>query len=222
MKKEVFEQALEFKIKPLLDQAMHKILGITVSEIKSDISDKLKKAPVLDFIIDTRISFKICKKSFKKFYLSKLLRLHFGNVSEVSRIAQIERETLHRLIKELKIDVETYRKELLKADYIKEIAIKGLIEKTLEQYKEAIHPNKFKKLYENAPGISKDIVKELPDSELSLKEAEEYFEKTYLRKALEENKQNISQTARRIGLRFETLYRKLKQLGLLPNQNENN
>jgi DNA-binding NtrC family response regulator len=40
------------------------------------------------------------------------------------------------------------------------------------------------------------------------------FEVQYFKKALKENKDNISKTARKIGLRYETLHRKLKSLGL--------
>jgi DNA-binding NtrC family response regulator len=40
------------------------------------------------------------------------------------------------------------------------------------------------------------------------------FEKQYFEKALKENKGNVSKTARKIGLRYETLHRKLKKLGL--------
>ena len=48
-----------------------------------------------------------------------------------------------------------------------------------------------------------------------MKDAEREFEKKYLKAALQENDNNISKTARKIGLRFETLHRKLKSLGLI-------
>jgi len=46
-----------------------------------------------------------------------------------------------------------------------------------------------------------------------MKQAEQEFEKKYLRQALQENK-TITATAKKIGLRYETLHRKLKSLGL--------
>ncbi|MBI4919315.1 hypothetical protein HY837_05250 [archaeon] len=193
---------------------MHKFLGITVDEIKVDISDKIKKSPLIDLIIDTNIPFKKAKKFFKKYYINKILMLHFGNISEVSKILGLSREALHRLIRELKIEPEIYRRELQKSEYIKETRIKGIIETTLENYRSALNPEKFRAIYQNVPQISKDIVKELPADELTLKEAERKFEKKFLKKALEENQDNISRTAKKIGLRFETLHRKMKILGI--------
>ena len=46
------EEQIEKKVKPILDKAMHRFLGITVDEIKSDMTDKLKKSPMLDLLID--------------------------------------------------------------------------------------------------------------------------------------------------------------------------
>ena len=60
--------------------------------------------------------------------------------------------------------------------------------------------------------LSSDIVKKLPAVEMSWDDAEVEFEKKYLEKALAENKGNISKTAKAIGLRYETLHRKLKKL----------
>ena len=54
-----------------------------------------------------------------------------------------------------------------------------------------------------------NIVKELPDNPLSLKDAEKEFEERYFKQALLDHNNNISLTARNIGLRFETLHRKL-------------
>ena len=50
---------------------------------------------------------------------------------------------------------------------------------------------------------------------MTFKQAEQEFEKSYINKALEENNSNISQTARKIGLRFETLHRKIRKLGII-------
>lgn len=212
MKKKSLDEVLEERVKPLLSEAMHKFLGISIDEIKSDISDKIKKNTLTDYFINVNIPFKKAKKNFKKYYINKILMLHFGNISKTAKILGIAREALHRLIKELKIDVTTYRKELQKKNYIKEIKIKDIIEKTLEDYKPFLNPQKFKQMYQNVPLITKDIVKELPDEELTLKQAERRFEKKFLKKALSENNNNISRTAKKIGLRFETLHRKMKKL----------
>jgi len=70
-------------------------------------------------------------------------------------------------------------------------------------------------MYNEIPELSKDIIKELPDQPLSLKEAEHEFEKLFLTKALQEHDGNQTETARAIGLRYETLHRKLKSLRLI-------
>jgi DNA-binding NtrC family response regulator len=151
---------------------------------------------------------------FKKSYVSKLLQTHLGNISKVADILGVDRRSIHRLIKSLKINVDKIRDNLLSEQYAREEEVKDIIEETLGDYKGIISPEKLRKMYAGVPEISKDIIKELPKSPLSLKEAEEEFEKRFIVKALKENKFNISKTARKIGLRYETLHRKMKVLGL--------
>ena len=69
-------------------------------------------------------------------------------------------------------------------------------------------------MYKNVDSVSKDILDELPEKTVTLKQAEELFEKEYLSKALALNDGNVTKTAKKIGLRYETLLRKLKSLGL--------
>ncbi|MBI5065566.1 hypothetical protein HZA97_04995 [Candidatus Woesearchaeota archaeon] len=214
MAEKPLDKALDERVKPLLAEAMHKFLGVSVDEIKSDISDKIKKSPLIDYLVDTNVPFKKAKKNFKKYYISKMLMLHFGNISEVAKILGLTREALHRAVKELKIDPNEYRRELFRKEYIKEIKIKDILEKTFETYKSSLNPEKLEQMYQNLPVLSKNIVKELPDDELTLKEAERKFERRFLKKALEESNNNMSKAAKRMGLRFETLHRKLKKLGL--------
>jgi DNA-binding NtrC family response regulator len=208
------EEVIEKRIKPIVDKAMHKWLGVTVSEIKADVSDKLKKAPLLEYEISTKIPFKKAKKLFKKLYLSKLLSTFSGNITDVAEAAGLDRRSVHRLMDELKLDPEEFRGTLAKTEYVRQEAVKNIIQESAETYKSSLSPTKFKEFYEHVPELSRDIVKELPTKPLTLKQAEREFEKSYLRKALKQNKGNISQTAKKIGLRFETLHRKLKALNL--------
>ncbi len=212
--KPTLEKVIKEKVKPIIDDATLKHLGITSPEIEVDISQKLLKNPLLDIPIDITISFKKAKLLFKRFYLQRLLKLHFGNVSEVARIAGIDRRSIHRLTARLKVDVPKMRKEMEKADYIKQSNIATILETSLESYKSSFNPKKMKELYEYVPTLSKEIMRELPDAPVTLKEAEAEFEKRFLVKALEESKGNKSKAARQTGLRFETLHRKLKSFGL--------
>lgn len=212
--KQELENIVEKRVKPIVEKAMHDFLGITIAEIESDISDKLKRSPLIDFEIDTKIPFKKAKKAFKKAYLTRLLQSRSGNISDVAKISGLDRRSVHRLIIELKIRIEQFRNELAKAEYTKHEAVQNIVEETVETYKSALNPEKLKTFYKNAPSISKNIARELPKSPITLSEAEKEFEKIYLKKALEENSSNISKTAKKIGLRFETLHRKLKSLRL--------
>jgi DNA-binding NtrC family response regulator len=109
------------------------------------------------------------------------------------------------------------RKELLRPDYYKKEAIDEIFKATLDHYKGIIHPEKLEKVYREVPSLTKNIIKELPAMEMSLKEAEGEFERQYLKKALDENNWNISKTARKIKIRFETLHRKIKKLDIKRN-----
>ncbi|HSU72289.1 MAG TPA: helix-turn-helix domain-containing protein [Candidatus Binatia bacterium] len=207
------EKTIEEKVKPLVADAMQKFLGVTVSEIEHDISGKLKRSPLLDYDVDVTKPFKQAKLDFKRYYLTRLLQNHFGNVSEVARIANLDRRSIHRLITALKIDVRRFRQELLRGEYVKQEAVKDIIQQTLDSYKQSLNPDKLALLYRFAPTLSKDIVAELPEAPLTLDQAEAEFERKYFAKALALFNNNISKTARAIGIRYETLHRKLKMLG---------
>ncbi len=212
IKGESLDYVIDKKVKPLIDKAMKDYLGITVNEIEADISDKLLKSPLLDVDVDTHIPFKKAKERFKETYLLKLLKHKYGNVTMVADIANVDRRSVHRLVKKFGIDVHEMRKEMTKVAYLKQLRVTDIIEHTLDQYKQVIQPERLEGFYKNVPELSKTIIKELPDNYLTLKQAEHLFEKEYLQKALDENKGNISKTARAIKLRYETLHRKLKQL----------
>ncbi|MCX6707286.1 MAG: hypothetical protein NT001_04055, partial [Candidatus Woesearchaeota archaeon] len=49
-------------VKPIVDEAMHRVMGITIDELSRDISDKLKTSPLLIFDISTKLGFKKAKK----------------------------------------------------------------------------------------------------------------------------------------------------------------
>ncbi len=208
------EKTLEKQVKPVLDKAMQDYLGITIPDIEVDISDALKKNPLLEIAINTNLPYKEAKKAFKKAYISHLLRTHFGNISEVARVTEVDRRSIHRMITDLKIKIDDFRKELFRAEYLKKTEVQNIIEKTLDNYKDIITPEKLEAFYKHAPVLSADIVKELPESPMTLKKAEEYFDRKYIPIKLKENNGNISKTAKKIGLRFETLFRKIKKLGI--------
>ncbi|MBI4146001.1 hypothetical protein HY489_01545 [Candidatus Woesearchaeota archaeon] len=211
MQENELETIVENKVKPLLERAMHDNLGITIAELETDISDRLKRSVLMDFDVDTSVKFKEAKRRLKHEYVARLLRLNFGNVADVARVAEVDRRSIHRIVADMRVNVAQLRER--KGEYLKQ-QVKGIIEETLEHYKPALNPRKYEAFYRKAPELSDNIIKQLPERPKSLKEAEREFETNYLTKALLENDGNISKTARRIGLRFETLHRKLKQLNM--------
>ena len=205
---------LEEKLKTIINSATTKTLGFSVAEVASDITTKLSQRPFIPFSIDTNTKYKLAKKQFKKAYIEKMLALHNGNISEVAIIAGTDRRSIHRLIKQLHIPVQKIKTQILKPYDLKKGVVSNAIEDALEKYKTIFHPRKMVELYKSVGEVSLDIAKELPETTMTLKDAEDEFEREYLKKALAENEHNLSQTARKIGLRYETLIRKMKELNI--------
>ncbi|MEK6849532.1 MAG: helix-turn-helix domain-containing protein [Nanoarchaeota archaeon] len=203
------EKTIEEKIKPLVSDAMQKYLGVTVKELEQDISKTLKH-PIMD-VPDVSIPFKKAKKLFKKNYLARLLHSRAGNVLETAKVANIDRRSIHRLIAELDIPISSLREPL---SYVRQ-DVQHVITSAMQTYIPSLNPIKVKQFAKYTPTLSRNIARIMPEQPLTLTEAEREFEKEYLRKALGLFDHNISKTARAIGLRFETLHRKLKSLGVL-------
>lgn len=196
-----------------LAKATKKLIGISIAELNETLLDKLGK-PLINFTVDTSIPFKQAKRIFKKQFFSQLIETHYGNISEVAEFTDVDRRTIHRIIKELGINVKKLRLELLKPDHYKKMVVGERIKSALEEYKGIIKEEALKKAYEKVPEFSEEVLSEIPTKKLTLKEAEDEFERRYLMKALEENNHNITLTSKKIGIRYETLIRKMKALGV--------
>jgi len=169
-KKEDLEKVITEKIKPLIDTSMQKFMGVTIKELSTDISDKLKRTPLLDFKIKTSLPFKKAKNLFKKDYIKKLLEISQGSIADVAKISGIDRRSVHRFTKDIKKDINKLRKEL-KTAYKTGTVISSMIEESLGTLKGIIKPDKLDNVYRNVTTISKDILKELPVMKLTLKQA---------------------------------------------------
>jgi DNA-binding NtrC family response regulator len=175
------------------------------------VSDKLNK-PLLPTPIDTNLPYREAKQQFRKVFLTALIQRHLGNISEVADIAGVKRETVHRLIKQLKIEVDSLRSHPAKT-YERDTLVQDVVEKSIRKYEPALNPAKVRMLYDNVPDISRQLVKELPE-EWDLEHAEAEWEKVFFAKTLNEHDHNVSRTARALKIRYETLHRKLKALGM--------
>lgn len=208
------EFAIDQKVKPIVADAMQKFLGVKFANIETDISDQLKRSTLLDFPINTKLPYKQAKNAFKRAYLMRLLEMHLGNISIAATIAGLDRRSIHRLVLSLKLPATKFR-ENAEPSYARQAAVQGIIQDVLGQYRGALNPVKYKALSAQAEAISGDIVKELPESHLTLKDAEHEFERAYLSQLMKECS-TIAQAAKTTKLRYEVLHRKLRNLGIRP------
>jgi DNA-binding NtrC family response regulator len=213
MSKKDLEDTIKEKVSPMLEEMMEKQWGISIPQIESDISDKLKHQ-TLRIYVPPNLEFNEAKKVFKKEFVKKELKLHKGNISHLAKVLGVDRRSIHRMIKDLGINVERLRKEQESKEEFQKGIIDKTIRSTLDQYKGLIKQQKMEKVYQEVPKLSRNIAKFIPLQEVTWKEAEQEFEKQFLRHALEENEGVISKTADKIKIRPETLSRKIKKLGL--------
>lgn len=174
MVKETIEEVLKTKVEPLVDKAMHRYLGITVDELRKDITEKIEDNPLISYDIDTSVPFKAAKKVFKKEFLTRMLQSHFGNVSEVAKITGLNRRSVHRAVKELHIDISKVRKKMIKTKFYQREAIYDILTSSLDDYKTIIRPNRLEKMYKNADKLSQTIVKTLPSIDMTWDDAEKF------------------------------------------------
>ena len=213
MSKKDLETALKEKVEPLLEETMERHLGISIPRIEADITDKLRQ-PGLNIYIPLHTNFPQAKKIFKKEFFKKEIQANQGNVSQLAKNLDLDRRSIHRTIKDLGIKIKELRTKPSEPQQQKEDFIGQQIRSTLENYEEIIQPQKMEKIYEQVKNLSKNIAKFLPKEEFTWKQAEREFEKQFLYNALEESSWNITETAKKIKLRPETLHRKIKKLGL--------
>ena len=214
MARESLEKVIKEKIQPIISGGTKQAIGVTVEELNKTLIDKIATTPLLLLDVDTSLPYKKAKKVFRKKFFTHLIETHYGNVSDVAKVTGIDRRTIHRVISGLGIAVSKVRQHLLNPDHYMKIALDQTIKGALEEYKPVLNPDRIEKMYRDLPQLEKEVMDSMPKQEMTYKEAEEEFDKQYLSKVLKENKFNVSQTARKIGLRYETLHRKLKLLGL--------
>lgn len=208
------ERVMRKKVKPIIDHAMQRFLGVKIDELSEDISDKIESRPLLSYDVKTALSFKAAKKLFKKQFLTKIIQAHYGNISEVAKVTHLNRRSIHRAISQLGIDVETVRREMLRPTYFQREAVDNILRKTFDDYKKILHPDKLQQIYNHVPELTDDIIKEIPIREMTWKEAESQFEKQFISKILKQYNGNITRSAKKMKLRYETVIRKIKKLSI--------
>ncbi len=194
----------------IVEDVFQRYLGVTIRELNQDITRNID-SPLLDFISEEEKNLKTARRTFLRHYVIRLLERHSGNVKAASDEAEVTRRTMHRLISDLHIDVSVMRKRRPSRNY--ETKVHNAIEKTLQGYEKILHPEKLDAVYEKIDDIAKDIADGTEEPKmLSLKEAEDAFLSVFIRKSIARNAGNISKAAREMGIRYETLNRKMNSL----------
>ena len=212
--KKDLEETIKEKITPLLEETMEKNWGVSIPKVEHDITDQLKD-PHLNIYVPFDLTFQEAKKMFKTEFMKKELKLHLGNISQLAKSLDIDRRSIHRVIKELKIDIDELRDQHISQKKIQENLINQTIKETLHHYKGIIQPQKMEKMYQDVPSLSRNIAKFIPHQDMTWKDAETKFEKQFLKHALKEHHWKISETAKGLDIRAETLHRKVKKLKLI-------
>ncbi|MBI1968903.1 hypothetical protein HYS49_03255 [Candidatus Woesearchaeota archaeon] len=208
--KKNLEATLKEKVLPLVEEQLEKHWGVTIPKLEADITDQLKQGDTL-FYISPHTTFREARKQFKAAFLRRELRSHQGNISQLARALEIDRRSLHRVIKELELDIDELRQNDAGEDE-QQVRIDQRLRTAFDQYKELIQPQKLEKMYEEIPALSRNIAKMLPPSHLTWDEAEQEFERQFFTQALKEHRGSIAQAARCTKLRAETVHRKVRRL----------
>ena len=217
MHKKDLEEKVKERVLPLLEAMLSKNLGVRIPKIESDISDRLAE-PHLDLYVPATFSFRDAKKKFREQFLKRELQAHFGNISRLAVVLDVDRRSLHRAVHDLKLEVPRQQggrqREQQGADQSLQSEIDRTIRTTLDHYREIFNPQKMEQVYAEVSTLSRDIVPLIPHAEWTLREAEEEFERQFLGEALKRHQHDLRKTADSLGLRQETVYRKVKKLGL--------
>ncbi len=214
--KKDLEATIREKVMPLLEETLEKSFGVSIPKLESDITDRLTQ-PAMNVYVPLISSYKEAKKRFKQEFLRRELLLKRGNVSQLAKMLGVDRRSVHRAIKEFEIDVEGLRDMGEGEMKYKEQVVGETIRGALESYKSIFHPQRMEHMYNDVPLLSKHIAQVLPMEQLLWKEAEREFERQFFLHHVEEEKKgrvDLKAMARRLGLRVETLQRKMKKLGI--------
>lgn len=194
-----------------VERTLREAIGVTISELQQDLAERLKD-PLLGFEIRMDLKFKAAKRQFKEDYIRAVLQRNFGNISEAARILDLSRRTVHRLSEDE--EVASMRREMASPRYFRQQDISSAISEVLQAYGEVLHPKKMESVYQKVPVLSANLLEVVEQKPLPLKDALEEFERRYLTRALARHGPGLRQVGRAIGLRYETLLRKLKSRGI--------
>ena len=209
--KKTLEDTIIDRVRPFIHDSIEKTWGLAIPKLEDDITSKLAKEQTT-IPIQFSLSYSDALNAFKKEFFERELRKH-NNISFLANLLGVSRRSVHRSIKELEIKVPKKTKEEQK-NYFKEQEIYKSIRETLLEYRSLFREEKMTELYNTLPNLSKTLAQELPEKQASTwKIAKRDFETRYLRHHISLG-DKLKVVAKKIGMRAESLSRKLKILGL--------
>lgn len=205
------EETVIEKVRPLVHQNIEKTWGLAIPKLEDDITSKLAREHST-IPIQFTLPFSEALAAFKKEFLLRELRKHH-NISFLAKLIGMSRRSIHRSINELQIDIPKTSKEDQRS-YFKEQKIYQSLREALLEYRSLFREDKMDALYDTLPNLSKSLAQELPDQRPSTwKSAKRDFERRYLQHHISLG-DKLKVVAKKIGMRPESLSRKLKILNL--------
>lgn len=205
------EDTIIDKVRPLIHSNIEKTWGLAIPKLEEDITSKLVREQTT-IPIQFSLNYADALNIFKKEFFERELRKH-NNISFLANLLGVSRRSVHRSIKELSIDIPKITK-LEQNNYFKEQEIHNSLREALFEYRTLFREDKMTQLYNTLPNLSKTLAQELPEKQASTwKIAKRDFETRYLRHHISLG-DKLKDVAKRIGMRAESLSRKLKILNL--------
>ncbi|MFW5852417.1 MAG: helix-turn-helix domain-containing protein [Nanoarchaeota archaeon] len=195
-----------------IEDIIWKYSGSSSKIVNEDITERLSY-PFTNYTVGKEIDYRKAKEDFLKRYIIMVLTRHSGNITYAAEEADVSRRTVHRMIRKFGININRMRTYTEKnySEYI----ISDAIETSVKKYETKMRPKQIDGLYKNLNYITRDImIQSSLGSILTLREAEQEFEKKFFQCLLERNSLKKNKIAKKLGIRSETLHRKIKSLNL--------
>lgn len=210
-KKKTLEDTIIERVRPLIHSKIEETWGLAIPKLEEDITSKLAREQST-IPIEFTLPYQEALSAFKKEFFERELRKH-QNISFLAKLLGVSRRNIHRSIKELGIDVERRTVEEQKS-YFKEKEIYNSLREALLDYRSLFREDKMNELYATLPNLSKTLANEMPDQGAKTwKSAKRDFETRFLKHHIALG-DKLKDVAKKIGMRPESLSRKLKNLGL--------
>ncbi len=207
MEKGSLEDVMEER-KSIIQNIFNSYLGVSIKELNDDITRKLDN-DMLDLIPENEKDYRKAKRIFIKHYLMRLLRKNYGNIKSTAKDLGVDRRTVHRFVDDFSIDLTSLRKA--PSSYYKD-KVYDALEGSIKRYEDVLHPKKLDNIYKKMPDISRSIAENTsPAPDPTLREAEDLFDAIFLKRNIEIS-DSLSEAAASMGMRYETLYRKMNRL----------